>query len=228
MQAIIFDLFETLITEFDAGWQPERAAAAPLGLDEERFTAGWKALQHQRMAGIIPDYPAILRAICKQAGCVANESMIQRLQQERIADKARAFAAIERPVVQMLKQLRRLPVKIGLLSNAAREETLSWSSSILPAYFDDVIFSFEVGLVKPQREIYELACARLGATPAETLFVGDGGSDELIGAAHAGLIPLWATWFLDRWPQRKRSAAKRAEAAQFPRLYMPGELQKYI
>lgn len=58
----------------------------------------------------------------------------------------------------------------------------------------------EVGLLKPEPEIYELACDRLEIHPRRAVFVGDGGSNELRGAADAGIRPLWASWFLDRWP----------------------------
>ena len=37
----------------------------------------------------------------------------------------------------------------------------SWEKSPLYALFDDVVFSYEVGYVKPQPQIYEIALKRL-------------------------------------------------------------------
>lgn len=69
-----------------------------------------------------------------------------------------------------------------------------WEQSPLFKYFNDAIFSCNVGLLKPDKQIYELALQRLNVSPEECLFVGDGGSNELCGAKSAGLI----SFFYDR------------------------------
>ncbi len=60
--------------------------------------------------------------------------------------------------------------KIGLISN-------SWGLGIYDRapidLFDESIISGEVGLHKPQPEIYLLACERLGVVPADCVFVDD-------------------------------------------------------
>jgi putative hydrolase of the HAD superfamily len=38
--------------------------------------------------------------------------------------------------------------------------------------------------------MYLAACRRLGVAPEECLYVGDGGSRELSGAASVGIVPL--------------------------------------
>ena len=40
-----------------------------------------------------------------------------------------------------------------------------------------------------------LSCERLGVAPEEAVFVGDGGSSELEGAAGAGIRPYQAFWY---------------------------------
>ena len=123
----------------------------------------------------------------------------------------------------MLDELQTMPIRLGLLSNAASEEIVTWPKSELAPYFTDVIFSCEVGLKKPDPRIYHLACERLNVSVDEVWFVGDGGSDELRGAAAVGLAPHWASWFLDAWPASKRSAELREAAAQFPRFKTTAE-----
>jgi putative hydrolase of the HAD superfamily len=49
--------------------------------------------------------------------------------------------------------------------------------------FDDMLFSAEVGLAKPDRRIYELALDRLQARPAEAIFIDD--VQENVEAAQA-------------------------------------------
>ena len=44
-----------------------------------------------------------------------------------------------------------------------------------------------MGLLKPDRQIYNLAMQRLDVSPDQCLYVGDGGSNELYGAKSAGM-----------------------------------------
>jgi putative hydrolase of the HAD superfamily len=53
-----------------------------------------------------------------------------------------------------------------------------------------VVFSCDVGMKKPDSEIYERSLFELGVRAAEALFVGDGGSDELLGAKRVGLTTV--------------------------------------
>lgn len=228
MNAVIFDLYETLITEFDPNWAPLPSVAGRLGLDETAFAAEWKATWHNRMTGALPDYPDALREICTRLKHIPDETIVSELLQERQAAKAKCFLHIEDEVVQMLQRLKRFPIRVGLLSNAAPEQVTAWHDCVLAPFFDVVVFSFEVGLVKPDERIYQLACQQLGVAPAQTIYVGDGGDSELTGAAEAGLTPYWATWFLDRWPAWKRSPAARAEAGRFPRVWSPQEFVEMV
>jgi epoxide hydrolase-like predicted phosphatase len=61
-------------------------------------------------------------------------------------------------------------LKTGLISN-------SWGTGIYERapmeIFDAVVISGDVGLHKPQPEIYRLACERLEIEPADVVFVDD-------------------------------------------------------
>ena len=41
---------------------------------------------------------------------------------------------------------------------------------------------------------------RLAELADKVIWVGDGSYNELAGAQNVGMKPLWASWFLDRWP----------------------------
>jgi putative hydrolase of the HAD superfamily len=71
--------------------------------------------------------------------------------------------------------------------------------------FDVTVFSCAVSLAKPDPEVYLLACRELDVPPSETLYVGDGADDELVGARTAGLSAHRALWFLSRWPQFRQA-----------------------
>ena len=73
---------------------------------------------------------------------------------------------------------------------------------IVPAY---------VGLLKPYRQIYELAMQRLNVSPEECLFVGDGGSNELCGAKTAGMGTVFSEMFETKNAEQRKSIMKYAD-----------------
>ncbi|MEX1019096.1 MAG: HAD family hydrolase [Litorilinea sp.] len=219
-QAVFFDLYETLITEFDPNFTPRPTLAEWLQVDHQRFVAEWRKFQKRKMEGKIPNFPAVLKEICQRLEVIPPpEHVLQRLLEERVEAKAIPFQQIEEGILQMLMRLRNAGgIKLGLISNASDEEVGGWKSSRLSSFFDDVIFSYEVGIAKPDKQIYGLACERLGVSAGASLFVGDGTSDELVGAKNAGMKPMWAVWFLNRWPEWKMPLDIRQRNAQFTEL----------
>ena len=222
LQAVVFDLYETLITLFDPAWKPCPSIAERLGVDEAAFDEAWRQSRNRRGRGLI-DCVAALREIGVVLGRTPSEAVIRQLYEERLLDRAKPFLQIESEILQMVRDLRAI-VKMGLISNVAPEEVAAWDGCALAPYFDVVVFSYQVGLMKPEAQIYHLACERLGVSPDVAMFVGDGASRELEGAASAGLAPHWATWFADRWPTGVRSPETCESSARFPRLKSPGEL----
>jgi putative hydrolase of the HAD superfamily len=74
-------------------------------------------------------------------------------------------------MVDAVRAVRSGGVRTGLVSN-------SWSTShydrdLLAELFDAIVISAEVGLHKPQPEIYLLAAERLGEAPERCVFVDD-------------------------------------------------------
>lgn len=86
------------------------------------------------------------------------------------------------PLLDYIRELRGRGIKIGLLSNIAtnwiRDTFLSSEEQEL---FDDMVMSFEVGMVKPDSRIFHIACERLGTEPSETVFIDD--IDRFVEAA---------------------------------------------
>ena len=84
----------------------------------------------------------------------------------------RMFASLEpnEPMIAAVRAAREGGVRTGLISN-------SWGLGIYDRaptdLFDVAVISAEVGLHKPQPEIYLLACERLEVEPGEAVFVDD-------------------------------------------------------
>ena len=64
--------------------------------------------------------------------------------------------------------------KTGLLTNLrpGMVNTLLTQKE-MTKYFDDIVVSSDVGLVKPEPGIYQLICQRLGVRPDEAVFIDD-------------------------------------------------------
>ena len=93
---------------------------------------------------------------------------------------------VDHELIAWMRSLRP-QYKIGLLSNAWDNLrgllTERWK---IADVFDDLLISAEVGLVKPDPRIFELAVCRLGVEPGEALFFDDT-HDNVLAARLAGL-----------------------------------------
>ena len=58
-----------------------------------------------------------------------------------------------------------------------------WKSRLFDEMTDLIIYSHEEGIEKPDRRAYELLCERLGAQPAEIVFLDD--AEPNVAAARA-------------------------------------------
>jgi haloacid dehalogenase superfamily, subfamily IA, variant 3 with third motif having DD or ED/haloacid dehalogenase superfamily, subfamily IA, variant 1 with third motif having Dx(3-4)D or Dx(3-4)E len=219
VQAVFFDLFETLISEFENGIRKAPRSnhfVAQLGIDTKLFEIEWRSRQAHRMNGTFRDFPSVLRDILRTLGHEVSDETIHEIHNQRIASKLIPFRGIADSILDMLGQLRSAGIKIGLISNCTPEEVKAWEASVLAPYFDDVIFSYAVHTAKPEPLIYQLACQRLEVSPSESVFVGDGGSHELEGASSFGIQAYHATWFL--------SEDRASRITGFPKLSRPCEL----
>jgi epoxide hydrolase-like predicted phosphatase len=70
-----------------------------------------------------------------------------------------------------VRRARAAGVRTGMISNSMGGA--SYDRSFFPDLFDGVVISGEVGLHKPQPEIYLLGAERTGVAPAECVFVDD-------------------------------------------------------
>jgi putative hydrolase of the HAD superfamily len=151
------------------------------------------------MIGRLPLRQA-LHDIAASLGSHVEDATLQRMCDDRVRAKAAAFEPIEPQVLGTIEQLRGRGLRLGLISNCFAEDVVAWPRCSLASHFDWTVFSFDVGLAKPDSAIYLEATRRLGVDVSDTWFIGDGMHDELSGAERAGLRAFRALWFLRRWP----------------------------
>jgi epoxide hydrolase-like predicted phosphatase len=78
----------------------------------------------------------------------------------------------DRDMLDYLRGLRKT-VKVGLISNAWSGLRAWIVSQKFDDAFDDMVVSAEVGLMKPDPRIYQLALEKFGAAPQEAVFLDD-------------------------------------------------------
>jgi epoxide hydrolase-like predicted phosphatase len=98
----------------------------------------------------------------RRLGVERTEGLVERLF-ARIAPDDQMVAAVRRA--------RGAGVRTGLVSNSMGSGRYDRDS--FPELFDAVVISGEVGIHKPQPEIYSLAAERLEVPPEECVFVDD-------------------------------------------------------
>ena len=168
LQAIIFDVGGVLIRTHD--WAGRQKWAARLGLAAAEFedfvfngTSGRQA----------------------QLGLMTAATHWQGL--------ARHFG-LDEALVDYIKRLRQAGYRTGLLSNAPDDaRRLLTEDYPIIDYFDGVIISAEVGVMKPDPKIYQLAAASVGVTVEEALFV----DDVMANVAGARAVGMAALHFRD-------------------------------
>ena len=237
LKAIIFDLYETLITEFDPHWKPPRLSLADrLGISREDFEKHWSRLADKWEKGHYNSYQDLLLALCGAVGHTPSEPVIADLTEERFVRTGTLYEKIESSIVGMVQELRTRGFRLGVITNAGNIDTELWSNCQLAPFFEVFIPSFEVGTLKPDPEIFEHGLQALGVSAREAIFVGDGGRDELSGATRVGLRAFWATWYLDRWPLGIRPGGFKGDGWRqfpegeppFPRLHNPPDLLERV
>lgn len=223
IKVVIFDLFETLISEFDSGHPSTTEVAQTLGLPVAEFQQEYQNLRPARYTGKL-DYAVSLRYIVRKLGGKSPESTIKTLAERRQSAFTAHLRRIEPEILNMLNEITSSGIRLGLISNTDGSEVLDWVSSPLVAFFEVTIFSHVVGMVKPDPHIYQHACKNLDVAPSDCIFVGDGNSDELRGAAQVGMSPFCAAWFLRQHTDLRGEDIVMQRAAGYPILSDPSEL----
>ena len=192
-QAVIFDLFGTLVdnpkylADGRGGWdRMMRGVADALDMDVEVLQRVWSETEDQQFKGTFSTVEAYLKHVCQHVGVPANPVGIAEAVAIRL-DYLKSVAIPRSDTMSTLVRLKDSGHKIGLLSDCVLEDALNWPHTPMAPLVDAAVLSCEVGLRKPDPRIYWMTCERLGVTPGNCLYVGDGGSGELTGASRVGM-----------------------------------------
>lgn len=190
LEAVIFDLFGTLVDDFVSSVGEMHAElAAALGVPAEPFMRLWAQTAEMRIIGDFQTVEASMEYVCRVMNVQASAEQVGKAVEIRMKYIRRALQP--RPnAVDTLTQLKQEGYKIGLISNASIEIPILWPETAFASLVDTAIFSARARLKKPDSRIYHLLCERSGVRPESCLYIGDGEDHELTGAAKVGLHPV--------------------------------------
>jgi putative hydrolase of the HAD superfamily len=171
-RAVLLDLYDTLVW---SDWDVLHAGlAGRLGVAPARIVAAYAATRPGRAVDFYgsrqADMAALLAALGRPA---ADANAIDAL--VAVEDQAIAAAVqLYDDAVPTVRALRRLGVKVALVSNCGRSTVPLVARLGLAPEFDAVLLSFAERSAKPGAEIFRRALARLGGVaPEQAVFVDD-------------------------------------------------------
>lgn len=221
IKAVVFDMFETLVTHYRSGFYFGENIAEDMGITEKKFREIWDTTDDDRTIGKLT-FDDTMRNILK-ANHIYSDELFKKIVDKRVSCKKKVFTTFDDEVLSMLRGLRKRGIKIALISNCFSEEAPIIRESALAPYFDVLMLSYEQGVKKPDPEIYKRTLSKLGLEASECLYVGDGGSHELEAAEEIGMKPLQAKWYLS---ENNRTVPKIFD--QYEGLEKPGDLFDYV
>jgi putative hydrolase of the HAD superfamily len=193
-KAVLFDLFHTLAYVPVPESVGERAVPDILGISSEEFhRLYYDEDVFGRAVGRVRDSVEAMRLVAHAIDPTVDEDRILAAVESRRRRFEMGLVNVEAGVLDALDRLRALGIRTAIVSDAAVDDLESWPNSPLRSRIDAAIFSYEVGVRKPDRRIYEHALRAIDARSDESLFVGDGGSDEHNGARAVGMGAVLVT-----------------------------------
>lgn len=82
--------------------------------------------------------------------------------------------------------------KLGIISNGdSQQQRRKLHSTGIDTFFSTVLISGDIGISKPESDIFLNACGQAGLRPNQCCYVGDNIHDDAIAAENAGLLGIW-------------------------------------
>ena len=193
-RTIIFDLYGTLVP---GGSRLQRDTVAfqmadALEVDRTAFADIVRDTFDARVRGTMGGLSETISELAQRVGGSPTSRQIALATEQRL-EFCRGLLSDSYSAMH-LSQMKERGYRFGVVTDCSAETPLSWNSSWLRDVIDVVAFSCELGVRKPDPEIYLAATRRLNVQPDECVFVGDGGSNELYGAHELGMA---ATMLVD-------------------------------
>ncbi|MBB3387036.1 MULTISPECIES: HAD family hydrolase [unclassified Rhizobium] len=200
IKAILFDLDETLLDRRSTAaeflqMQYRELVAGQFGdaLSQDQYAARYFKLEEEGLVKKSDLYPALVASFglpAELSGPLLNHFRLRYPEMARPMNGAR----------EALQTLRKVGLPCAIISNGeGGVQRKKIEVAGLADLIEFALISGEVGIRKPDRQIFEMAAERLGLLPSECVFVGDNPTADVLGALNAGMS---AVYFgeIETWP----------------------------
>jgi HAD superfamily hydrolase (TIGR01549 family) len=236
VNAVLFDVDYTLIKPgpvFDVEGYVRNGRRFGLALDPERWPqaqrAAWAAVKQRRESSGHEHDMALIPAVTRAVVCALADDEARA----SAAEACEACAQYEAEqwwnldnftlfddVLPCLERLHGAALRVGLVSNTNRDLDVTVAHFGLGPFVDVAVTSAQIGIMKPEPEIFLAALERLGIGADEAAMVGDNDYDDIRGALACGFA---IAVLLDRRGRRHR-LAERGEPTHEPAIDSLAEL----
>ena len=163
-RVIVFDYGEVISVSQSAA---DRAALVEIsGLDTRLFWELYDRYREDLDQGVtLPG--EYWNLVARDAGVEWSPAQLQQLW----AADIRSWISVEPGTVQLLAELHAGGTRVALLSNAGFDFSDPFRHSPMAAYFEAMFVSAELGLIKPDPEIYRVTARELGISLEQMVFI---------------------------------------------------------
>ncbi len=105
-------------------------------------------------------------------------------------------------VAGLLETIRSRGIEIGVVTNTTSEMVREkFSRTDLHLFVRISVSAEEIGRMKPDPEIFNVALERTGFSPKEAVFTGDSITSDVRGARGVGMGTVWFNRFMREWTE---------------------------
>lgn len=201
IKAIFFDLDDTLINsktaQYNAICQFRKLFKIFEEVDEEYFSKIWHEITiklYEEYAKGKMDFQTQRVKRIKNLFEKFNINIDDKLAQKYFEAYLNLYKAnwnLFGDTLETLEDMQK-KYKLVLITNGdSKQQREKIEKTKIENYFSKIIISSEVGVSKPKKEIFELACKEINIEPENCLMVGDSYRLDIKGAQNAGLKAVW-------------------------------------
>lgn len=184
-KAVIFDFWGTLI---------EQGTYSPLKqtyrIMRPRMSFGEFVEKFERACFTkeFPDQKTMFAEAFKTFGMQPKNFLIEKL--VGVWNKNKLLAKPFPETKEALKKLKEKSVKLAIISNTPKFSVEDFDKYGINEFFDAIVWSWEHGFLKTDKELFKVVLDELGVKPEEAVMVGDSLQTDIVGAENAGVTPV--------------------------------------
>lgn len=183
MKGIIFDFWGTLAENGTYSPMKQTYKILRVRLPFSPFVVKFERIF---MTKKFPSKADAFKEVCKEFNVQIKDFVIDKL--VGLWNKNMLLAQPYDETEEVLKKLKEKGIKLALVTNSPEQSIEPVLEKFdLAKYFDVILLSFEEGLLKMDKELYEKAVKELGLEKEDVVVVGDSVQSDIKGAQNAGL-----------------------------------------